>query len=214
MFIVRSIVSKLVDGFNHGYEVGVRDIAFDDVSRDSDQKSLFRWCGHSPVGTGLNERLHGETIAEPGCRGQDERRGVHRAAQGGLDRPVDAATGLDAWERNRPSPPRALIRSRKPSPARCRSGGMGHRSKARRPYPQAQAAPVNQSPSGDGSLTIDCSGGPSKLTADFLALKIVANVGVCGRSWCGGSFWGCSIRREDESVLGWIEVLGVAGDEA
>ena len=56
-----------------------------------------------------------ETVAEPGCRRQDERRGVHRAVRGSLDRPVDAATGLDAWERNRPSPPRALIRSRKPS---------------------------------------------------------------------------------------------------
>jgi hypothetical protein len=61
-----------------------------------DRKSLFLRHEHSPAGPGLKERFHGESVAEAGWMGQDERRGALRTGRGGPD-PVGSICSNEAF---------------------------------------------------------------------------------------------------------------------
>jgi hypothetical protein len=78
------------------------------------RKRFSGGAGTCPLGSAKMRAFMGERQQSRGGWGK----GNDRASSGRVgvapDRPEDAATGPDVWERNRPSPPQVLRRSRKP----------------------------------------------------------------------------------------------------
>jgi len=102
------------------------------VEHPSDKKSLFWPCGHWPAWTGLKERFHGRNGSKARVEGAS-RTTRRPPGRPGLPRPARRRRQQGKRHRRRTDlpPPRAFSHSRISSRARCRSRGMGHRSRAR-----------------------------------------------------------------------------------